>query len=180
LNDNELIQACLKHDKLSQKALYDKYRRQMYNICLRYCRTEPDAKEALQNGFIRVFNNLNRYRFDAPLEIWVRKIMVRTSIDQIKKNKKYYLRFDALETAEGSVYNDQMVDESDYDEILKAIEEMPEGYRLVFTLYVIDDMSHAEISEILQIAESTSRSQLTKARNYLKEIVKKKITNTYE
>lgn len=141
----------------------------MYSICLRYCSDDHQAQEALQNGFIRVFRNLNKYRFDGPLGAWIRKIIIRSAIDQIGLNKKYQSLFTDVEvdsiTDQGVEWSDDMT----YNQILKIVDNLPPGYKMVFTMYVLDDMSHAEIADILHITESTSRSQLKKARSLIKK-----------
>lgn len=169
MEEQTLISNCLKGDNLSQRLLYDKYSGQMYSICLRYCSDDHQAQDALQNGFIRVFRNLNKYRFDGPLGAWIRKIIIRSAIDQIGLNKKYQSLFTDVEldsiTDQGVEWSDDMT----YNQILKLVDNLPPGYKMVFTMYVLDDMSHAEIAEILHITESTSRSQLKKARSLIKK-----------
>lgn len=169
MEEQTLISNCLKGDNLSQRMLYDKYSGQMYSICLRYCSDDHQAQDALQNGFIRVFRNLNKYRFDGPLGAWIRKIIIRSAIDQIGLNKKYQSLFTDVEvdsiTDQGVEWSDDMT----YNQILKIVDNLPPGYKMVFTMYVLDDMSHAEIADILHITESTSRSQLKKARSLIKK-----------
>ncbi len=139
----------------------------MYAICFRYCRDEYKAKEALQNGFIRVFNNLKSFNTDMSLGAWMRTIMINSSLDELNRNKK-------TENIEDNKFINQLsepnlIDEKmTAEEMMSLVNEMPEGYRTVFNMFIIDDLSHLEIGQLLGIAEATSRSQLSKARNYLK------------
>ena len=139
----------------------------MYAICFRYCRDEYKAREALQNGFIRVFNNLKSFNTDMSLGAWMRTIMINSSLDELNRNKK-------TENIEDNKFINQLsepnlIDEKmTAEEMMSLVNEMPEGYRTVFNMFIIDDLSHLEIGQLLGIAEATSRSQLSKARNYLK------------
>ncbi|MBK6448553.1 sigma-70 family RNA polymerase sigma factor [Candidatus Brachybacter algidus] len=157
----------MQNDRQSQKQLYERYSEQMYAICFRYCRDEYKAREALQNGFIRVFNNLKSFNTDMSLGAWMRTIMINSSLDELNRNKK-------TENIEDNKFINQLSEPNLIDETMTAeemmslVNEMPEGYRTVFNMFIIDDLSHLEISQILGIAEATSRSQLSKARNYLK------------
>jgi RNA polymerase sigma factor (sigma-70 family) len=167
LTDRQLIQSCLQNDRQSQKLLYEQFSEQMYAICFRYCRDEYKAKEALQNGFIRVFNNLKSFNTDMSLGAWMRTIMINSSLDELNRNKK-------TENIEDNKFINQLsepnlIDEKmTAEEMMSLVNEMPEGYRTVFNMFIIDDLSHLEIGQLLGIAEATSRSQLSKARNYLK------------
>lgn len=137
----------------------------MYPICSRYCRTAADAQDALLISFTKVFHNLGSYKAEGPLGAWIRKIVVRTCIDLMRKQKDInIIPIDSLQFQEiGFEYREQMT----YDEMMKVVDQMPEGYRLVFIMSVIDEMSHAEIGQALNISESTSRSQLMRARKHL-------------
>ncbi|MBK7603462.1 MAG: sigma-70 family RNA polymerase sigma factor [Saprospiraceae bacterium] len=157
----------MQNDRQSQKQLYERYSEQMYAICFRYCRDEYKAREALQNGFIRVFNNLKSFNTDMSLGAWMRTIMINSSLDELNRNKK-------TENIEDNKFINQLSEPNLIDETMTAeemmslVNEMPEGYRTVFNMFIIDDLSHLEIGQLLGIAEATSRSQLSKARNYLK------------
>lgn len=171
MQDNELIKGCLQQDRNAQRMLYDKYSGQMYSICLRYCREQVMAKEALQNGFIKVFQYLKTYRNDCPLGGWIRKIIIRAALDQLGIEKKRSLLFSSVELSNDIDSAVEWHEKMTYDELLKLINSIPEGYKLVFCMYVLDDMSHAEIARELGIEESTSRSQLKKARNYIQKLM---------
>lgn len=171
MQDNELLHGCLKHDRNAQRLLYQKYSGQMYSICLRYCRNEDMAKEALQTGFIKVYKYLETFRNDCPLGGWIRKIIVRAALDQLGLEKKRQSLFISDDHLTGHEFAFEWQETMTYDELLKLIGTIPEGYKLVFCMYVLDDMSHAEIAQALGIEESTSRSQLKKARNYIQKLM---------
>lgn len=169
MEDQKLISACINGDSKSQKQLYDTYSGQMYSICLRYCPDQHSAQDALQNGFIKVFKNLDKYRNDGALGAWIRKIIVRASIDQLDLQKKHRTLFTTDEVESHTDIIEDWHESMTYDELLKLINKLPLGYKMVFTMYVLDDLSHAEIAESLKITESTSRTQLKKARTLIKK-----------
>jgi RNA polymerase sigma-70 factor (ECF subfamily) len=153
----------------------------MYPICLRYCKDEASAADALQVGFIKVFKNINSYNEIGHFGGWVRKIIVRTALDQIRKDK-VHMSFDLENISELNHSYSMTLDFDDfnYNQLLSFLNSLPDGYRLVFSMFVLDDMSHAEIAEALNITENTSRSQLYKARKMLQSILKEKNYKTKE
>lgn len=165
MTDIQLIQACLKQEQSSQKLLFDRYSGQMYPICFRYCRNATDAQDALLISFTKVFHNLDSYKAEGPLGAWIRKIVVRSCIDLMRSQKNInIIPIDSIQFQDiGFEYHEQMT----YDEMMKVVDQMPEGYRLVFIMSVIDELNHAEIAQALGITESTSRSQLLRARKHL-------------
>jgi len=166
LEEKQLIELCLQHDRNSQKMLYERYSRQMMSICMRYCKDEFLAQEAVQNGFIKVFNNLISFNNTLPFGPWIRRIMINCSLDQLAKNARTVPIEDGMANlfSTSNTINEELT----MEEMMKLVETMPPGYRTVFNMYIIDDFSHQEIAETLNISEATSRSQLFKARNYLK------------
>ncbi len=146
--------------------LYESYHRLMMAVCLRYCKDEYMAQEALQNGFIRMFSGLHTYDFNKPFGPWIRKIMINCCLDQLSR-KSIMTNIDDVLPTEKTITYDPDFEITDAG-LTNVIENMPAGYRTVFSMFVIDEMSHQEIAEALQINEATSRSQLFKARNYLK------------
>ncbi len=169
---DHIIQGCIKNDARSQRALYDKYSGQMYGICLRYCKDENTAIEAMQDGFIKIFKYIQNYRSEGAIDAWMRKIIVRASLDQMRKRKK--LKFSELEHIDETQHSYHLktdLDNMGYNQMLKLLDNLSEGYKLIFTMYVLDEMSHAEIAQELNITESTSRSQLYKARKQLQSLI---------
>jgi len=165
---NQVIQGCISGDRKSQKMLFDLFSGKMMAVCLRYSKHKMEAEDLLQDGFVKVFQNIVQYKFEGPFEQWVRKIMIHNAIKKFhkKSNKNELLVLDEIPetTVEGNGLNLLY-----YNELLLIIEELPDGYRMVFNLYAIEGYNHKEISELLGIEESTSRSQLVKARKVLQE-----------
>ena len=168
MEETLLIEKCLQHDRNSQKLLYERFSGQMYSICLRYCRDENDAQDALQNGFVKVFTNLGSFKGASSLYSWIKTILIRAALDEIRKKKKEEELFTSQEFIEDTV-GEMDYESMSYDEMLKLVDSMPTGYKTIFNMAVLDEMSHLEISKLLGISESTSRTQLMKARNYLKK-----------
>ncbi|MBK7093571.1 MAG: sigma-70 family RNA polymerase sigma factor [Saprospiraceae bacterium] len=172
MTEKELIQGCLNNDRLSQKMLYDKFSGQMYGICLRYCKDDSAAAEALQTGFIRVFKNLDSFRNEGELGAWIRKIIVRSAIDQVKREKiSFYDDLSIIDELENSYTMDFSFDSFNYDQLISLLDRLPKGYKMVFSLFVIDELDHSEIAETLGISEATSRTQLFKARKMLQSLI---------
>ena len=164
-----LIERCLKNDRKSQRELYELYKNAMFTLCLRITADHDDAKDALQDGFIAVFNSLPTFKGQSTLGAWIKTIIVRTALRKTKK-----LHFDSLENIE-----DQTVsfDDSFSGEVLhNAIMKLDPGFRTAFILYEVEGYSHKEIAEITKISEGTSKSQLHYAKKKLQSI----IVNHYE
>jgi len=174
VNDYQLILGCQRNDRKSQKELYDNYSRQMYNICLRYCHDKASASDALQEGFIKVFKYVNTYKDSGNLYSWIKKIIVRSCLDQIKKEKAIFsVDVEEINSIDHNYELDLSFDDYTYNKILEVLETIPSGYKLVFSMYVLDELKHSEIASILDITESTSRTQLYKAR----KIIQRKLSN---
>jgi RNA polymerase sigma-70 factor (ECF subfamily) len=167
-----LIAACLREERWAQKLLYETYYGRLLTVCLRYSNNSEDARDILNEGFVKVFRFLDRYKVGTSLDSWMRRIMINTSIDFYRKEMRH--RSDDLEAAEYKISEDTDI-ASNYaaQEILKAIQLLPPAYRAVFNLYAIEGYSHKEVAEALGITESTSRSNLVKARVKLKEMLNK-------
>lgn len=166
MTEYELIKGCLKKDVKCQRLLFEQHAGKMMSICLRYSKDSMEAEDMLQEAFTKVFHYLHQYKFEGSFEGWVRKIVVNTSLRNIKKHK---INFSAINdysenTPQLEPYAYSNLGEED---ILKLIHGLPEGYQLIFNLNVIEGFSHEEIGVMLKIQPSTSRSQLVKARKML-------------
>lgn len=182
MNENDIIKGCLKNNRESQKALYDKYYNKMLGVCLRYSKDNTEAKEILHEGFIKVFNNLKNFKVSDSFEGWIKKIMVATAVDYLNKNKQNLIvsTFYANKAGENTlneISDEEIVLNLDKEEILKAVQELTPAYRKVFNLFVIEEYSHKQIAEMLDISEETSASNLSKAkfnlRRNIQQIIKK-------
>jgi RNA polymerase sigma factor (sigma-70 family) len=175
MNETDIIKGCLKNDRTCQKALYEQFYSKMLGVCLRYSKTKDEAKDILHEGFMKVFNSLKNFNASGSFEGWIRRIMVNTAIDHLRKNKQNYLIVSTVyanEKAAGmqeEISEDELVMHIDKEEILKAVQELTPAYRTVFNLYVIEEYTHKEIAEMLDISEGTSKSNLSKAKFNLKK-----------
>lgn len=170
LEERDLIQACIRKERWAQKLLYEEFYGKMMGVCLRYAGTEEEALDILHEGFIKVFKNITSYQTGTSLGAWIRRIMVNTAIDYYRKNLRR--RTEDLEQAyQVSTEDADAVSQCTEQEILDAVQQLSPAYRAVFNLYAIEGYSHREIADMLDITESTSRSNLVKARMKLKEIL---------
>jgi RNA polymerase sigma factor (sigma-70 family) len=168
-SEEDLISRCLKNDPRALEDFYKRYAPRMYGVCMRFAKNQMEADDILQEGFIKVFTNLNTFRNEGSLEGWVRKTIVNTAINLYKRNIKY-LKDIGIEQAE-VIQNTEpnSLDKISVGELLNLVRELPTGYRVVFNLNVIEGYSHKEISQILEISENTSKSQLSRARHALQK-----------
>ncbi len=169
-SETALIEHCKQQDRKAQKALYERFGPRMKSVCLRYCYNRSLAEEVLNRGFLKVFKHLETYKGTGSFEGWMRQIMVRTCLDENRKNN--LLKVDE----EVEVHMQETFSASnqkhDAEYILGLIDALPYGYRIVFNLYEIEGYSHKEIAVQLGITDSASRSQLTRAKKILQEQLK--------
>lgn len=173
MDDKTLINECLKGNSVAQKKLFDKYAPKMMYVCLRYCREQEDAEDALQEAFIKMFASLERYQFEGSFEGWLRRIVVNCCLDFLRRVKKLQADVSvddyAYKIATPSLASDQIQAE----DLLKLIHALPKGYQTVFNLFAIEGYSHKEIADLLGITEETSKSQYFRARAFLRNSLEK-------
>ena len=161
--EQDLISACVRKERWAQKMLYEEHYPKMMGVCLRYAGSQDEALDILHEGFIKVFKNVGKYEPGTSLYSWIRRIMVNTAIDYYRKMVRR--RTDDIETAYTVSASDaDALSQISEQEILASVQELSPAYRAVFNLYVIEGFSHREIGDLLGITESTSRSNLVKAR----------------
>ncbi len=186
MTENELIAGCLRQDRTCQEALYKRFYGKMMGVCLRYARDRDEARDMLQDGFIKVFAALRNFGGKGSFEGWIRRIVVNTAVDHLRKNKQAYMIVSTVHFRDGDLPDAVDEDEDENalanlseEDILRAVQNLSPAYRTVFNLYVIENFSHKEIAEQLNISEGTSKSNLAKARFQLKKnlISKTKIAN---
>lgn len=171
--EEDLITACIRKERWAQKILYEEHYPKMMGVCLRYAGSQDEALDILHEGFIKVFKNLHRYEPGTSLNSWIRRIMVNTAIDYYRKMVRR--RTEDIETAyDVSAGDADALSQITEQEILQVIQELSPAYRAVFNLYIIEGYSHKEIADLLKITESTSRSNLVKARLKLQEALLRK------
>lgn len=169
-DEKDLIKACARQERWAQKVLYEEHYSRMMGVCLRYSSDEEEALDILHEGFIKVFRNIRKYQPGTSLSAWIRRIMVNTAIDSYRKSIRR--RTEDIEQAYNlSTADADAISQCTEREILDAIQQLSPAYRAVFNLYVIEGYSHKEIAEMLDITESTSRSNLVKARQKLQVLL---------
>ena len=176
MTEEQMLAGSIKHNAAAQEALYNRFSPRMLGVCYRFAKNREDAEDMLQEGFIKVFTQLHQYRGEGALEGWIRRIMVHTCINVLKKNKKFADSVDIIHATSIHVREDMIPSIMQAKQVVECIRILPLGYRTVLNLYAIEGFSHKEIAHILEIEESTSRSQYTRAKAMLEEIlIKKKI-----
>jgi RNA polymerase sigma-70 factor (ECF subfamily) len=167
MNIEDLIQGCIKEDRVCQRELYKLFAGKMMVVCLRYAQDKMEAEDILQEGFIKIYDNISKFRMQGSFEGWIRRIMVNTAINKIRAGKRH---FEELDDKMIEVSNSQdVLDNLSTKDILNLISEMPAGYKYVFNMYAIEGFSHKEIADSLGIEEASSRSQYAKAKKYLQQ-----------
>lgn len=160
-----------------QELLYQKYSSKMYGVCLRYSGNVEDANDLLQEGFIKIFKNLIKFRREGSFEGWIRRIFVNTSIEHFRKKIKLY---NVTEVQENTIedYDLNILDTLAEKDVISLVNELSPGYKTVFNMHVIEGYSHKEIADILGINEGTSKSQLARAKGVLKKSLEKRLNKT--
>lgn len=174
----DIIVGCQKKKYRYQKKLYDRYSSLLYAICMRYFKNQNDANDGLQEGFIQIYAKITEFRGDGSFEGWIKKIQVNTCLMYLRSKKKILF----LEDMNLNENNEEQEDEEEdrfysinSQVLFEMIKQLPDGYRTVFNMYVLDGYSHKEISNYLSISEGTSKSQLARAKKLLKEKVLNKL-----
>ena len=168
MDDAALIKECVKGNAKAQRFLFDKFAPKMLTVCVRYAKNKSDAEDVLQDAFIKVFNKISEFKNEGSLEGWIRRIMVNTSLDQIRKNSKFSNDTDLEAVSYKLENNDFTFENLVSEDLLKLINSMPNGYRIVFNMFAIEGYSHQEIASTLGVTENTSKSQYLRARSFLK------------
>ena len=174
ISDSDLIRGCMESDRRMQEELYRRFSPRMYAVCLRYAGNAEEAEDILQEGFIKVFKKLDSFRNEGSFEGWIRRIFVNTAIEHFRR-KKYLLPVTEKEenTIEGKYTS--VLDELGAKDIMALVQELSPGYRTVFNMYVVEGYTHKEIADQLGISEGTSKSQLSRAKVILQDMVRTQI-----
>lgn len=174
MTEEMMLQGCLNNLATAQEALYNRFSPRMLGVCYRYARNREDAEDMLQEGFIKVYSQIRQFRNTGALEGWIRRIIVHTCINALKKNKKFSDSVDLIHASGIQINENNIPSMLQAKQVVECIRLLPIGYRTVLNLYALEGFSHREIGAILDIEESTSRSQYTRARSLLEEILLKK------
>ena len=171
MTEEVLLQGCIKNDASAQQELYQRCSPKMLSVCYRYAKNREDAEDMLQEGFIKVFLQIKSYEGRGSFEGWIRRIMVHTCINHLKKHKKFQDNLDLIHAHGMPTRAEAIPSIVQAKQVSECIRQLPVGYRTVLNLYAIEGYSHREIAQILDIEESTSRSQYTRAKNLLENIL---------
>lgn len=172
--EEELLQGCRNNDPIAQQELYQQYSPKMLSVCYRYAKTREDAEDMLQEAFIKVFTQIQQFENRGSLEGWILRIVVHTCINHLKKNKKFNENVELAFAGNIMIREDNVQGMMQAKQIVECIRALPIGYRTVLNLYAIEGYSHREIGVLLDIEESTSRSQYTRAKQMLEDLLTKK------
>ena len=172
--DLKLIESCIKGDRASQKVLYDRLAPRMFPVCIRYVGDRTLAEDILQDGFITLFTHLDSYKGEGSFEGWARKIFVTTALMSLRKKDALKMsdELDAARSMKADMTT--QIQSIGYKELMELITTLPPGFRTVFNMYAIEGFSHKEIGEMLGISETTSRTQLSRARIWLQNKIKER------
>ena len=183
LSEKELVQKCKMQDRASQELLFKQFSGYMMGICMRYSKDKDEARDLLHDGFIKAFMKIKDFREESSLKTWLSAIFVNTALTRIRQKNK--LRFQDLDERDGHEIADNEVDEEfldhainnvDLQEVLALVQNLPDKYRIIINMYVIDHFSHKDIANELNISEGTSKSQLSRARKMLMTLIEQKKT----
>jgi RNA polymerase sigma-70 factor, ECF subfamily len=182
--DQQIIEGCLAGKRKSFSLLYKKYASVMLGVCMRYCKSRGDAEDVMQDGFLKVFSQVHKFRNEGSFEGWIKRIMINAAIDNYQSNLRLSFVQESGSLHDTENFADSGPDDDDLpealnlskDRLMAMIQELPDGYRMVFNLYAIEGFGHKDIAAMLGITESTSKTQLLKAR----KVLRKKIENIIE
>lgn len=168
MEDLILVNECAKGNSKAQRALFDKFAPRMLAVCQRYLRNNQEAEDVLQDSFVKVFQKIVDFKMEGSLEGWIRRIIVNTALDTIRKNKKLLDEVQVEEVQYKVSFTDHQFEGMDVEQLMKLISDMPDGYRIVFNMFAIEGYSHKEIADTLGVTENTSKSQYSRARAFLR------------
>lgn len=174
MTEDAILKGCLNKEPLAQRELYNKYSPKMLAVCYRFAHNREDAEDMLQEGFIKVYTQIHTFENRGAFEGWIRRIIVHTCINILKKNKKFNESVDIIHATGVQVREESVPSVIQAKQVVECIRILPIGYRTVLNLYAIEGYSHREISDMLDIEESTSRSQYTRAKAMLEDILLRK------
>jgi RNA polymerase sigma-70 factor (ECF subfamily) len=166
----DLIKGCIKRERSAQKHLYETFSPKMYGICCRYVKNPMEAEDVLITAFTKILERIEQFKGEGSFEGWIRRVVVNEALTFLRKNRSMYVETE-LEAAHREPDYQTLSDHLEAEDLLNLIQELPSGYRIVFNLYAIDGYSHKEIADQLNITESTSKSQLSRARVFLQKLL---------
>jgi RNA polymerase sigma-70 factor (ECF subfamily) len=169
-SDEQIIAGCRAGDRKYQELLYQRFASKMFTVCMRYTAESNSAQDLLQEGFVKIFKNIDKFRGDGSFEGWIRRIFVNTCLEFVRKKANMYVVQDT-ETVKVEYQDENALQKLMKEDLMEMIQSLSTGYRTIFNLYVIEGYSHKEIAELLNVTEGTSKSQLARARYLLQKKV---------
>ena len=171
-DEYELVEGCRRQDRIVQRQLYERFAGKLFVVCKRYVRDSDEAEDVLQDAFVKIYRHLDQFRFECPLEAWLKRVVINTALKYLRRQKPWENMADVQEMAPLLPQADGSLPALNYQYLLQLIQELPPGCRTVFNLYAIEGYNHPEIGELLGIAEGTSKSQYARARTLLQHKLK--------
>ncbi len=168
LSEQQIIEGCLKNNRKAQKQLYDVYASRFLGMCVRYAKDKQEAEDVLQDGFLKIFGRISQYSGIGSFEGWMKRIIINTAITNYRQNLKHYYKQSIDDVNETDIELNFADEEYSLDELLKVIQELPPGYKMVFNMYAIEGFQHKEIAEMMGIDVTTSKSQYSRAKKLLR------------
>lgn len=178
-NEDVLVKECLKGKNIAQKVLYETHYKRMLGICYRYATNDLEAEDMLHEGFLKVFDKLDKFKQESKLSTWITRVITNNCIDILRKNKRDKLDFreDLPEVVDTPEFEEEEIAEFSCENLIEMMQDLPTGYRTVLMLYSIDGYTHEEIADKLKITAVTSRSQLSRARQMFRKIIEERRAN---
>ncbi|MFN3851065.1 MAG: RNA polymerase sigma factor [Spirosomataceae bacterium] len=174
--ERELVEACIRQERNAQRQLYELYAGKLLVTAMRYMKNRDDAEDVLQDSFIKIFKHLDSFRFDCPLDAWLRRIVVNTALKQLKKQAEFMQQIDSQLVADEVEQSELTISGFQFEQLMAMVASLPDGCRTVFNLYAIEGYQHNEIAELLGISEGTSKSQYSRAKSLLQaKIIKERL-----
>lgn len=179
----DLVLACQRQEPSAQTAFYDRYKSKLLGVCVRYAKTKAEAEDIFQEGFIKVFKSLNEVRDLGAIDSWVKAVVIRTAINYYNRTTKEQQLHSSLDNVQYEQESDdyaRIIDQLNVEVLLDLISQLPDGYRMIINLHLIDGYTHSEIAQMLSISDGTSRSQYLRGRNLLMKKLQEKGITQYE
>lgn len=172
-SEEEILEGCRKNKRQYQEILYRRYARKMYGICMSYAGNRDLAQDILQDGFIKVFKKIKHYKREGSLEGWIRRIIVNTAIDHLRKETLKHNYITEQEEIEEEAYEPDVLEKLKAQDVLDLVAQLPDGARMIFNLYAVEGFTHKEIAAKMDISVGTSKSQFSRARKMLMQLINK-------
>ncbi len=171
MTDRQLVDGCIANNPKAQRELYQRFASKMMGVAMRYANSPEEAQDVLQDAFIKVFERIKSFKKEGSLEGWIRRVVVNTALDSIRKHKKEKYNVALAEAEYLASDKDFIIENMSANELLQLLRTIPQGYRTVFNLYAIEGYSHKEIAEQLNISENTSKSQFSRAKSFMRKLI---------